>query len=50
MIIMMNETEVGLKRHTEGRGNESRAMLGLSVGWLDSFIGTVEGWLGGDGF
>ena len=32
----MDHVEVGVKWHTEGRGEESRAMLDLSVGRLDA--------------
>ena len=42
----MDHAEVGVKWHTEGRGEESRAMLDLSVGRLDA----VRGWLRVDDF
>jgi len=49
VVIKMDHSEVGLKQHTEGRGEESRAMLDLSVGGLDAVKGSVGGWLGVDG-
>mmetsp|Transcript_52318 Transcript_52318/g.139312 ORF Transcript_52318/g.139312 Transcript_52318/m.139312 type:complete len:295 (-) Transcript_52318:94-978(-) len=49
VVIKMDHAEVGLTQHTEGRGEESRAMLDLSVGGLDAVKETVGGWLGVDG-
>eukprot|EP00450_Noctiluca_scintillans_P001307 CAMPEP_0194501876 /NCGR_PEP_ID=MMETSP0253-20130528/23411_1 /TAXON_ID=2966 /ORGANISM="Noctiluca scintillans" /LENGTH=292 /DNA_ID=CAMNT_0039343927 /DNA_START=50 /DNA_END=928 /DNA_ORIENTATION=+ len=49
VVIKMDQAEVALKQHTEGRGDESRSMLDLSVGGLDAVEGTVGGWLGVDG-
>ena len=36
VVVNMDHAEVGVKWHTEGRGEESRAMLDLSVGRLDA--------------
>jgi len=49
VVINMVDAEVTLTQHTEGRGEESRAMLDLSVGGLDAVKETVGGWLGVDG-
>ena len=43
----MDHAEVGVKWHTKGRGEESSAMLDLSVGRLDAVNGS--GWLRVDG-
>ena len=49
VVINMDHAEVGIKQHTEGRGEESRATLDLSVGGLDAVKDTVRGWLRVDG-
>ena len=38
-----------MKQHTEGHGEESKAMLDHSVGGLDAVKNTVRGWLRVDG-
>ena len=36
VVVNMDHSEVGVKWHAESRGEESRAMLDLSVGGLDA--------------
>ena len=49
VVVKMDHAETGLKEHTEGRGEESRAMLELSVGWPGAVKETVGDWPGVDG-
>jgi hypothetical protein len=49
VLLKMGEAELEVKQHTEGRGEDSRAMLDFSVAGLDGLTETVGGWLGVDG-
>ena len=49
VLLQMGERELEVRQHTEGRGEDSRAMLDLSVAGLDGLTETVGGWLGLDG-
>ena len=43
VVINMDHAEVGVKQHTEGHGEESKAMLDLK---LDAVKDTIRGWHG----
>jgi len=49
VLLKVGDGEIEVKQHTEGRGEDSRSMLDLSVAGLDGLTETVGGWLGVDG-
>ena len=47
--LAVGNAKVNIERHTEGRGETSRAMLDLSMSGLADMVDTIGGWLGVDG-
>ena len=48
VFVNVGDITIDVRQHTEGRGEESRSMLDLSVHGLDGEVETVGGWLGMD--
>jgi len=48
VFVNVGDITIDVRQHTEGRGEESRSMLDLSVHGLDGEVETVGGWLGTD--
>jgi len=46
--ISVGDITIDVRQHTEGRDEQSRSMLDLSVHGLDGEVETVGGWLGTD--
>ena len=49
LTLNVRSSEFNIVRHTEGRGESSRAMLDLSVSGLGNVVEPIGGWLGLDG-